>query len=107
MLQLTDKEASALKQNVAKWVVTLSAALEEMSRSHIHGSAYVCTFARDLLLNENIAIDKRSGKECFGFKCRCCEHATACRCGLYQGEWQIADRYKHLLIENEDEQASS
>lgn len=107
MLQLTDEDAQVLKLYAAKWGLTISAALEEMSRSHIHGSAFVCTFARDLLNNENIAIDKRAGKECFGFKCRCCAYTLQCRTGLYPGEWQIANRYKHLLIENEDEQAST
>ena len=101
VVTLNDQDAQVLKLYAAKWGMTLSQALEEMSRSHIHGSAAVCSFARDLLSNEDIAIDKRAGKECYGFKCRCCTHTTACRCGLYQGDWEIADRYKHLLIENE------
>ena len=104
VLTLSDQDAQVLKLYAAKWGMTLSQALEEMSRSHIHGSAYVCTFARDLLNNENIAIDKRAGKECFGFKCRCCTYDLQCRTGLYPGGWQTADRYKHLLIENEEDQ---
>ena len=102
VVTLSDKDAQVLKLYAAKWGLTLSQALEEMSRSHIHGSAAVCTFARDLLNNENIAIDKRAGKECYGFKCRCCAYALQCRVGMYKGEWEIADCYKHLLIENED-----
>jgi len=102
VVTLSDKDARVLKLYAAKWELTLSQALEEMSRSHIHGSAAICVFARDLLTNENIAIDKRAWKECYGFKCRCCAHTTACRCGLYSDGWQIDDRYKHLLIENED-----
>jgi hypothetical protein len=103
VVTLNDLDAKVLKLYASMWGLTLSQALEEMSRSHIHGSAAVCTFSRDLLNNENIAIDKRAGKACYGFKCRCCAHTTACRCGLYQGEWEIANRYKHLLIENEEE----
>ena len=101
VLQLTDEDAQVLKLYAAKWGLTISAALEEMSRSHIHGSAAVCSFARDLLANENIAIDKRATKECFGFLCRCCAYITQCRCGLYQGDYIIEERYRHLLIENE------
>ena len=101
VVTLSDRDAKVLKLYAAKWGMTLSQALEEMSRSHIHGSAFVCTFTRDLLNNENIAIDKRAGKGCYGFKCRCCGYTTACRCGLYQGNWVIDDRYKHLLLENE------
>lgn len=101
VVTLSDEDAQVLKLYAAKWGLTLSQALEEMSRSHIHGSAAVCSFARALLANENIAIDKRAGKECFGFKCRCCAYTTACRCGLYQGDWSIDSRYVHLLIENE------
>jgi len=100
---LSDQDAQVLKLYAAKWEMTLSQALEEMSRSHIHGSATVCSFARDLLSNEDIAIDKRAGKECFGFKCRCCSYALQCRVGIYKGGWVIAKRYKHLLIENEED----
>ena len=107
VLQLTDEDAQVLKLYAAKWGLTISAALEEMSRSHIHGSAAVCSFARDLLANENIAIDKRAVKTCFGFKCRCCAHSTQCRCGLYQGEWIVEERYRHLLIENESPEPKS
>lgn len=103
VLTLFDADARVLKLYAAKWNLTLSQALEEMSRSHIHGSAAVCTFARDLLANENIALDKRASKECFGFKCRCCAYTLQCRTGLYQGEWIIDDRYKHLLIESDAE----
>jgi hypothetical protein len=103
VVQLSDQDAQVLKLYAAKWGLTLSQALEEMSRSHIHGSASVCSFARDLLSNEDVPIDKRAGKECFGFKCRCCAYTLMCRTGLYQGDWKIDDRYKHLLIENEDE----
>ena len=102
VVTLSDSDAQVLKLYAAKWGLTLSQALEEMSRSHIHGSAAVCTFARDLLNNENIAIDKRAGKECYGFKCRCCAYALQCRVGMYKGNWEIADCYKHLLIENKD-----
>jgi len=107
VVTLSDSDAQVLKLYAAKWELTLSQALEEMSRSHIHGSAAICVFARDLLNNENIAIDKRAGKECYGFKCRCCAYTLKCRVGMYQGVWEIADRYKHLLIENEDESAVS
>ena len=107
VVTLSDTDAQVLKLYAAKWGMTLSQALEEMSRSHIHGSTYICTFARDLLCNEDIAIDKRAAKECFGFKCRCCSYALQCRVGIYKGEWQIADRYKHLLIENEELDAAT
>jgi len=103
VVQLSDSDAQVLKLYAAKWGLTLSQALEEMSRSHIHGSAAVCSFARDLLSNENVLIDKRAGKDCFGYKCRCCAYTLQCRVGMYQGDWVIADRYKHLLIENESE----
>lgn len=99
---LSDADAQVLKLYAAKWGLTLSQALEEMSRSHIHGSASVCTFARDLIHNENLSLDKRAGKECFGFKCRCCAYTLKCRTGLYQGSWVIDDRYKHLLIEDDE-----
>ena len=88
----------------AKWGLTQSQALEEMSRSHIHGSAAICTFARDLLSNENVPIDKRAGKDCFGFKCRCCNYSLQCRVGIYKDGWVVADCYKHLLIKSEDEE---
>jgi hypothetical protein len=107
VVTLTDADARVLKLYAAKWNLTLSQALEEMSRSHIHGSAEVCTFARDLLANENIALDKRASKECYGFKCRCCAYTLQCRTGLYTQNWVVDDRYKHLLIENENENHSS
>ena len=103
VVTLSDSDAQVLKLYAAKWGLTLSQCLEEMSRSHIHGSAAVCTFARDLLYNENTPIDKRSSKECFGFKCRCCAYTLQCRTGLYTQNWVIDDRYKHLLIENGEE----
>jgi len=106
VVTLTDADARVLKLYAAKWNLTLSQALEEMSRSHIHGSAEICSFARDLLANENIALDKRAGKECYGFKCRCCAYTLQCRTGLYQGDWIIDDCHKHLLIENENENHS-
>jgi len=107
VVQLSDSDAQVLKLYAAKWGMTLSQALEEMSRSHIHGSAAVCSFARDLLNNEDVSIDKRASKECFGFKCRCCAHTLQCRVGMYQGDWVISDRYKHLLIENEEQNVPS
>jgi hypothetical protein len=103
VVTLADADARVLKLYAAKWNLTLSQALEEMSRSHIHGSAAVCTFARDLIANEQIAIDKRAGKECFGFKCRCCAYTLQCRTGLYQGEWSVDIVHKHLLIESDAE----
>ena len=103
VVQLSDSDAQVLKLYAAKWGLTLSQVLEEMSRSHIHGSAATCIFARDLLNNEGVAIDKRAGKACFGFKCRCCAYTLQCRTGLYQGDWTIDDRYKHLLIKDQDE----
>ena len=107
VVQLPDSDAQVLKLYAAKWNMTLSQALEEMVRSHIHGSAAVCSFARDLLNNEDVSIDKRASKECFGFKCRCCAHTLQCRVGMYQGDWVISDRYKHLLIENEEQSIPS
>ena len=103
VVSLIDADARVLKLYAAKWNLTLTQALEEMIRSHIHGSAEVCSFARDLLANENISLDKRASKECFGFKCRCCAFTLQCRTGLYQGDWEIDDRYKHLLIKNDVE----
>ena len=103
VVQLSDADAQILKLYAAKWGLTLSQVLEEMQRSHIHGSAATCTFARDLLSNENVPIDKRAGKDCFGFKCRCCSYTLQCRVGMYQGDWKIDDRYKHLLIEKDTE----
>jgi hypothetical protein len=106
VVQLSDSDAQVLKLYAAKWGLTLSQVLEEMSRSHIHGSAATCTFARDLLSNESVPIDKRAGKDCFGFKCRCCTYTLQCRVGMYQGEWVIDNRYKHLLIKGEEETSS-
>ena len=99
VVQLSDSDAQVLKLYAAKWNMTLSQALEEMSRSHIHGSASCCTFTRDLLDAEQVPIDKRAGRSCFGFKCRSCVFTLQCRTGIYQGEWKIDDRYKHLLLE--------
>ena len=101
VVSMSDSDAAALKLYCNKWNMTLSNALVEMARSHIHGSAAICTFARDLLNNEDIALDKRAHKQCFGFKCRCCAYSTACRCGLYPGEWVIDKRHKHLLIKQD------
>ena len=103
VVTLSDADARVLKLYAAKWNLTISQALEEMSRSHIHGSASVCSFARDLLINEKISIDKRATKGCFGFKCRCCAYTLQCRTGLYQGDWEIDIRHKHLLIESQTE----
>ena len=102
VVQLSDQDAQVLKLYAAKWSMTLSQALEEMSRSHIHGSASVCTFARDLLDAEQVPMDKRAGRSCFGFKCRCCAFTLQCRTGIYQGKWQVDDRYKHLLLEEDE-----
>ena len=107
VVTLSEQDAQVLKLYAAKWGLTLSQCLEEMSRSHIHGSASVCSFARDLLNNEDIAIDKRASKECFGFKCRCCAYTLPCRTGLYTENWVIDNRYKHLLIDTENETHSS
>jgi hypothetical protein len=107
VLQLSDADARVLKLYAAKWGLTMSQVLEEMCRSHIHGSAFVCNYSRDLLAAEKIPIDKRSSKECFGFKCRCCSHTLPCRTGLYEGDWKIADCYKHLLIANPEEQGEA
>lgn len=103
VVSLADADARVLKLYAAKWNLTLTQALEEMIRSHIHGSAEVCSFARDLLANEKISLDKRAGKECFGFKCRCCAFTLQCRTGLYQGEWSVDILHKHLLFESDAE----
>lgn len=97
LVTMSDECAAVLKQYAAAWGITQSEALYESMRHHIHCHAKCCKSTKQILENQLIALDKRVDKPCYGFGCRGCVHQTACRIGLYDGTWEMAERYKHLL----------
>ena len=76
---------------------TQSEVMYESIRRDIHRQAAAgCRATISLLGMNGIKIDRRAYKECYGYQCRYCTHDKACRVGMYEGEWECEDRYKHL-----------
>ena len=98
MVAMSDRCAALLKSYAAQWGMTQSDVLYECSRHHIHAQAKSgCKGTLNLLHIHDIKLDNRAHKECYGYACRICKNDKACRIGLYEGLWECAERYKHLL----------
>lgn len=97
LVTMSDECAAVLKQYAAAWGITQSEVLYESMRHDIHCHAMCCKSTKQILENHLVNQDKRVDKHCYGFACRACVHQTACRIGLYNGAWEMAERYKHLL----------
>ena len=97
-----EKFAAVLKEYCAYWGMTMGELMYEAAKQHIHSSAQVCNLSDGLLRKQGILPDKRSPKQCYGWKCRCCKHQLACRTGIYKSLWEVDDKYKYLLKEPSD-----
>jgi hypothetical protein len=98
VVTMSDECGCLLKRYAALWNMSQSEVLYEATRSHIHKQAYDgCLATQNLLADHQIQLDKRSKKNCYGYRCRLCKHDKACRVGKYEGECVCDDRYKHLL----------
>ena len=98
LVSMNDDCASVLKQYAAMLNMTQSEVLYQAARQFIHTSATRGCFGTQRILdNHLIALDKRAHKPCYGSPCLCCKHAGACRIGSYDGEFEIAQRYRNLL----------
>lgn len=95
---MSDECGCLLKRYAALFNMTQSEVLYEAARSHIHKQALSgCQGANNLLKDHGIKLDNRAHKECYGYACRACKHDKACRVGKYNGSWECANCYKHLL----------
>jgi len=96
---MSDECGCLLKRYAAMFNVTQDSVLYEAARAHIHKQALAgCQATKNLLDDHCIKLDKRTPKDCYGFQCIVCKHDKSCRIGQYQGPWECAERYKHLLI---------
>lgn len=98
LVTMSDECAAMLKSYAALYHQTQSEVIYESIRRDIHRQAVAgCRETKSLLRMNRIKIDRRAYKECYGYQCRYCSHDKACRVGMYEGEWQCENRYKHLL----------
>ena len=101
LVSMSTECAAVLKQYAALWGVTQSEVLYQSARQFIHSqAAHGCQNVQGILESHNIALDKRAHKSCYGSGCFCCEHIGRCRIGSYDGEWEMALRYRNLLPPN-------
>ena len=96
-VKVDEQFAAVLKEYCAHWGMTMGELMYEAVKQHIHASSHVCDFADSLLKKQGILPDKRSAKSCYGYLCRCCKHQATCRVGLYEHQYEIADKYEHQL----------
>lgn len=94
---LTPEEAQAVKLYADTWGVTISEVLKSAALQHVNQHALCCKKVESVLASMDFTPDKRAAKSCYGFPCRACNHTTACRTGIYEGEWEIAPQYEHYV----------
>jgi hypothetical protein len=94
---LTDEEARAVKLYADTWDITISDVLKSAALQHVNQHALCCKKVNAVLESIDFTPDKRASKSCYGFPCRACKHTTACRTGIYEGEWEIEPKYEHYV----------
>ena len=98
---MSDELAYLLKTYAACWEVSISDVINAAVEQTIHQHSTCCKKAKAIREGCGVALDKRHHKKCWGYPCRTCRHDAMCRVGLYDGIWEIADCYKHLLTEDD------
>ena len=72
----------------------MSELMYDFTRQEIHQSSIICEATDNLLKANNIKLDKRTEKSCWGASCFYCEKEKACRVGMYGGEFEPTDLAK-------------
>lgn len=96
---MSDQCHAVLKDFANAWDLTMSEVLYEAARCLIHKCSDECPFVESLFKYRQIKQDKRSSKECYGHKCFACKFSTACRTGVYQGEFELSAQYSPLFAD--------
>lgn len=60
---------------------TMSEVLYDWTRQELHNQALICKAVSHLMETNNLKLDARNGKPCWGYRCNLCAHETACRVG--------------------------
>lgn len=95
-VQLDDNVAIALKAYAAIFDKTVSEVISDsiaisMQRHYKH-----CPATKIIMDREAVLPDKRADKSCYGEACFACYHDIACRTGLYEGTWEMAEKMQKL-----------
>ena len=96
-VQMSDQCHAVLKDYANAWDMTMSEVLYEAARCLIHKSSEECPFVESMFKFRQIAQDKRLIKRCYGHQCFSSKHSTACRTGLYQGEFDLSHKCSSLF----------
>jgi hypothetical protein len=94
---MSDQCHAVLKDFANAWDLTMSEVLYEAARCLIHKSSDECPFVESLFKYRQIKQDKRLSKECYGHKCFACKFSTACRTGVYQGNFELSEQSSALF----------
>ena len=98
-VQMSDQCHAVLKDYANAWDMTMSEVLYEAARCLIHKSSEECPYVQLMFKYRQIAQDKRLSKSCYGHRCFSCKHATACRTGVYQGEFDLCNKCSALFAD--------
>ena len=90
---MSDQCHAVLKDYANAWDVTMSEVLYEAARCLIHKSSKECPFVQSMFKYRQINQDKRLTKSCYGHRCFACKHATACRTAVYEGSFDLSNKY--------------
>lgn len=101
-VQISDDFHAVLKAYASFFGKTMSEVLYMFARQEIHQQSIHCKFTYQLLEGQSIKLDKRAAKDCWGFRCLVCKHATACQCGMTDEMFIPIDRAK-LFIRDDSE----
>lgn len=101
-VNLSDETHAVLKAYASFFGKTMSEILYMYTVQELHQQAIHCKCTKQLLDGQSIKLDKRVTKDCWGYKCVICKHATACQCGLTEEKFHPIDRVKQFLREESE-----
>tara|TARA_B100001094_G_scaffold73859_1_gene70241 strand:- start:104 stop:409 length:306 start_codon:yes stop_codon:yes gene_type:complete len=94
---MSDECHGVLKDFANAYNMTMSEVLYECARASIHKMSKDCSYVSHIFKYKQIAPDKRLDKSCYGHKCFACKFSTACRTGVYQGEFELSAQSSALF----------
>ena len=87
LVSMSPESHKALKQYCALHDITMSEFLFSCAKHEIHKHALDSKIVLDIIEQNNISLDKRSSKDCYGYKCFDCVESARCRIGYYTGAY--------------------
>ena len=101
-VQMSDEYHAVLKAYAGFMGKSLGSVLFMFTKQELHHQSRHCKFVDGLLKAQQVQLDKRINKPCWGWKCMACAHLSMCMIGKNENLFEPSDKAKSYLKETSE-----